>query len=408
MSYIIRSLLENDFYAFTMAQLAFHQQPDVEVKYRFKCRNNWAGFHKVNTLNKNFEIQFEKQLKHLCKLTFTDGEIEFLRRTGFFKEDFLRFLKHFMLRRSDIEYRVINNNLELTIKGKWLNTIWFESPVLAIISQLFRNPDHIILLENKLIEKTVEKINWLKLNGNVGFTFSDFGLRRRLSANSHDNIIELTKEKASNLLSGTSNCYLAYKYGLKPIGTMAHQLFMIYQRVKGPGFDRVDPALSVVSALEAWYKEYNGKLSIALTDIFGFDNFLENFALRNNTDYYYKLFAGCRHDSADPYMWCDKLIRFYSNRHIDPMTKTAVFSDGLTFKKAMYLHLAFHRRIKTGFGIGTNYTNDIEGVPSIVIKPIEVNGLSVAKLADDSGKGMCEDPDYVDYVRYVCNLKEKN
>ena len=51
------------------------------------------------------------------------------------------------------------------------------------------------------------------------------------------------------------------------------------------------------------------------------------------------------------------------------------------------------------FGIGTFCSNDTDKEPlNIVIKLQYVNGRPVAKLSDDSGKSMCRDEAYLDYL----------
>ena len=87
------------------------------------------------------------------------------------------------------------------------------------------------------------------------------------------------------------------------------------------------------------------------------------------------------------------------------MTKTAVFSDGLTIPKAIDIYEHFKGKIKMSFGIGTNLTNDVGLTPlQIVMKVVECNGSPVAKISDDEGKQMCEDPSYVAYLKKVFNV----
>ena len=77
------------------------------------------------------------------------------------------------------------------------------------------------------------------------------------------------------------------------------------------------------------------------------------------------------------------------------MTKTAVFSDGLTFDKAFELSDYFYNRILVSHGIGTNFTNDVGIIPmQIVMKIVECMGRPVSKISDSPGKGMCEDENY--------------
>ncbi len=86
---------------------------------------------------------------------------------------------------------------------------------------------------------------------------------------------------------------------------------------------------------------------------------------------------------------------------INPLSKTIVFSDGLTFDLAFKLCDYFNERINVSFGIGTNIGNDL-GVkaPQIVMKLVEADGKPVAKISDSSGKGMCMNIDYETFIRH--------
>ena len=118
--------------------------------------------------------------------------------------------------------------------------------------------------------------------------------------------------------------------------------------------------------------------------------------------YLAKLYDGCRHDSGDPFTWGKALIEHYNKLGIDPMTKSAVFSDNLNFEKAMEINDYFKNKIKVSFGIGTNLTNDVGIKPlSIVIKLVRVNGNPVAKISDEPDKVICEDPEFLSYLKSV-------
>lgn len=93
------------------------------------------------------------------------------------------------------------------------------------------------------------------------------------------------------------------------------------------------------------------------------------------------------------------MIKHYEELGIDPKTKTLLFSDSLDFEKASRINEYFNGRAKVAFGIGTYVVNDTE-VPAlnIVMKTTECNGQDVAKISDSEGKGMCKNPDYVDYL----------
>ena len=85
--------------------------------------------------------------------------------------------------------------------------------------------------------------------------FSEFGLRRRLSAEAQELAVKKFGEAPSlgnSKFIGTSNVYLAKKYKLKPVGTMAHEWIMC----TGQGNHKHNPAYSNWYALDAWVKEY--------------------------------------------------------------------------------------------------------------------------------------------------------
>ena len=114
------------------------------------------------------------------------------------------------------------------------------------------------------------------------------------------------------------------------------------------------------------------------------------------------LFTGVRHDSGNPFIWGDKMIAHYEKLGIDPKTKTLLFSDSLNFDKAQMIYNYFKNKTKVSFGIGTFITNNtLEEPLNIVIKLQYVNDKPVAKLSDVTGKTMCKDEGYVDYL-YRC------
>lgn len=156
------------------------------------------------------------------------------------------------------------------------------------------------------------------------------------------------------------------------------------------------------AALETWVQEYRGDLGIALTDVVGMDAFLRDFDL-----YFAKLFDGLRHDSGDPYEWGDKAYAHYRKLKIDTKTKMLTFSDGLNLPKAWELHQYFKDRFQVSFGIGTNLTNDMGQKPlNIVLKLVECNGQSVAKISDSPGKTMTDNDTFLAYLRQVFEIEE--
>ena len=395
---IIKSLLDNDFYTFTQMGFVLHNHPSALVRYSFKWRNLRDMHLRIST--EDLCGRIKKELDSLCLLRFTTEELKYLASIPYFKQDFIEYLRLFQLNRSYAKVFISKNELNISIEGPWLNTIMFEIPTLAIVSQLYtENCDKVRLdwlLEGR--KRLVEKLNMLKasLPKDNTFKFADFGTRRRADFDWHNEVIAMILSIAPENFIGTSNVYFAMKYGVKPIGTMSHSYIQAHQQL-GPRLSDSQKA-----ALESWAKEYRGELGIALSDCLGFKAFLKDF-----DRYFALLFDGCRHDSGDPNWWVENLIEHYKKLRINPMTKHAVFSDGLNFDVALDLYRKYHTQINTSFGIGTNLTNDVGFLaPQIVIKLVPVNGKPVAKISDSPGKGMCEDPEFLEYLTKV--IREKN
>ena len=101
-----------------------------------------------------------------------------------------------------------------------------------------------------------------------------------------------------------------------------------------------------------------------------------------------KRYSALRHDSENPFKFTDRILAFYEQEHIDPKTKSIVFSDSLDVERAIEIERYVAGRIKTLYGIGTHFTNDFENSPALdmVIKLFEVNGRKVAKISDNLEK----------------------
>src|SRR5574338_187479 len=84
---IIRSLLDTDFYKFTMAQSAWLDHRDVRVTYGFTNRTK-----KVRLAGRVSAAALRAELDHARTLRFAADETAYLRRLGMFREDFLSFL----------------------------------------------------------------------------------------------------------------------------------------------------------------------------------------------------------------------------------------------------------------------------------------------------------------------------
>lgn len=389
---IIKSLIDTDFYTFTQQMVVLHQCSGVQVRYAFKWRN-WDKMN-LRISIEDFAGRLKKELDAFCELRFTEEELNYLSSIPFLKPDLIEFLRLYKCNRRFVRVYVENGELKIAIEGPWLHTILFEVPVLAIVSELYTQncadkPSDWVHIGQ---ERTLNKCDRLEAYTDT-LSLIDFSTRRRASFEHQAWVVN--KLASRNLIIGTSNVYLAMRQGIKPIGTMAHQFLMAYQQL-GPRL--ID---SQQAALQAWANEYRGELGIALSDTLGFKAFLKDF-----DRYFALLFDGCRHDSGDPIRWGWDLIDHYKSLRIGPMTKTAVFSDGLDINRAIQLDQIFKDWINTSFGIGTSLGNDCGfTAPGIVLKMVECNGMPVAKISDSKGKGMCEDDDFLKYLNQIVKNK---
>ena len=385
---VIHSLLDTDLYKLSMMQAVLHNYPNTDVEWEFRCRN---GEDLRPYLD---ELRWE--LERLCELSLADEEAAFLENISFMKPDFLRFLGLFRFNLRYVQLGIEHDELYIRLRGPWLHVILFEVPLLAMVSEVRNRTLHPAVTLQKARDQLYRKFDWLVANATVdelaGLQVADFGTRRRFSFGVQDEVVRLLKAEFPARFVGTSNVYLARKYDLKPLGTMAHEWVMAHQQL-GPRL--ID---SQIAALDCWVREYRGLLGIALTDTITMDAFLRDFDL-----YFAKLFDGLRHDSGDPLLWAEKAITHYRKLGIDPMTKTLVFSDGLDLPRALNLYRALRGRINVSFGIGTNLTCDIDGVApmSMVLKMTSCNGQPVAKISDEAAKTQCRDPNFVSYLRHV-------
>ena len=395
---IITSLLETDMYKFSMGQCIYHQYSDYKTTWSFKCRNTDVHF------THEMVEEIKAQIRAYCGLRFTEEELEYLNAVKWMKGSYVDFLRLWQPRYEDF---VITEDAPcgLTIEtfGTWLNTSMYEIPALAIVNEVyFRMAYNYEELLNSFERRLDEKIDLLKDGTYKLGLFSEFGLRRRLSAQAQELAVRKLNENQypGSKFVGTSNVYLAKKYGITPVGTMAHEWIMC----TGQGNHKHNPAYSNWYALDAWIKEYGILNGTALTDAITTDCFLRDFQLT-----YATLFSGVRHDSGDPFEWGEKMIHHYEKLGIDPKTKTLLFSDSLDFERANEIAAYFKGRVKVAFGIGTYISNDTdEPALNIVMKTTKCNGMDVAKISDTAGKGMCKNPEYVEYLQRCISWRMEN
>ncbi len=366
------SLLDNDFYKFTMQHAVINLFPKAKARYKFINRGKHA-------FPPGFAEALRQSVQAMSALRLTREEKEYLQLTcPYLDPTYLDFLQGYWYNPEEVIIEQHQEELCIRIEGYWYRTILWEVPLLSLVSELYykltdlaRNSDQeVINVTREKIEKYAE----------IGVTVAEFGTRRRHSYKVHQLVMQALKEYGGNSFVGSSNVHLAMVNGVKPIGTHAHEWFMFHAAKYG---FKVANSLG----LEHWVDVYRGDLGIALSDTYTTDAFYNQFDKK-----FAKLFDGVRHDSADSIEFAKKTINHYQKFGIDPLSKTIIFSDALNYDKVTRIADYCRGKIGMSFGIGTNLTNDVGLQPmNIVIKMAEAfpegdEWIHVVKLSDEKAK----------------------
>lgn len=385
---IIRRLLDRDFYKDTMGQLVWLHHPEVPVTYQLLNRTP-----AIRLADLIAPEAVREQLDYVRTLTPTDPELDFLanQRRGdgkpLFQPGYLDHLRSCCL--PDYELKERDGQFALTFFGSWQSAIYWETTAMAIIRELETAARqkrmtvaarHALRAEGeaRLAEKIRALRDWRNSHGPI--LIADFGARRRFSRTWHRHVLERLQEAIPDCLLGTSDTWLALELGLQPIGTMAHELFMVGATLVGTGPEEL--RRSPIQMMEEWEALYGADLTIALPDTFGTAAFFRDWPTEMA-----RRWRGTRHDSGDPVAYGEERIRDYRHRGIDPTTKLIVFSNSLRLSTILELERRFAGQIRTAYGWGEGLMNDLGlTTASIVVKVIEANGQPTVKLSDDEGK----------------------
>lgn len=379
-----------DYYKPTMSQLAYDIEPNTEVSFTFKNRGHQrlADHVSPEILSDRLEDIRQKgwsqqELDYLAGIINSNGD-------PVFSINYLDYLKTTELPEVEVKLDSKTDDLAIEVIGKWAVTTFWETIVMSQLNEVYF--EH-YLAENDLDPNEVydegdrrlsDKIKILQANPEI--KFADFGTRRHFSARWHKHVIDRLVGECPDNIVGTSNVAYADSFGIKPIGTYAHEMPMIYAGLAD--VRNQDIRDSHHRFMNDWFNHYGEDYSIALTDTFTTDFFFTDFTPKQA-----ELWRGVRQDSGDPFEFARTLIDFYKTNNIDPKTRTVVFSDGLDIENIVELQKTFQGQINILFGWGTTLTNDL-GIKSlnIVMKATRVRDIvsnksaMTVKLSDDNGK----------------------
>ena len=379
---IINHFTDDDLYKLSMCCAVIDNFPRAQVEYQFVDRND-------TVYPTGFADELKRQIALLENVTITDKEIDFLRcKCSFIPEWFYTYLKGYRFNHEWVKaWQDDKGLLHIEFEGCWADTILLEVKVLAIISELYyimTNQTDKLNYE-EYYDKAYHKAERLL---KAGCVFSDFGTRRRASFEAEETAIRAMKDcynshKWKGKFVGTSNVYLAMKYNLVPVGTMAHEFICAIGGMYGP-------QMANHIAMNRWRNTFRGALGTYLYDSFGWDIFDHNFS-----EDFANQFKGLRVDSGNNFEQLHKIVKKYQSLGIDPRTKQIIFSNALDTDRAIEIQQYAQKLCQPSFGIGTHFTNDFEGVEpmNIVIKLIAAKITEswsfyndTCKISEDKGK----------------------
>lgn len=397
---IIKHLTDNDIYTFSVCYLYLNKFPRAYGRYTFIDRNG-------TVYPPGFADEVKNQIKGMEDIRISEEEVAYMRRRCYyFPVWFYTFLRGFRFQADEVDVsQDQDGHLNITVEGPLWKTVFWEVPILAIISELKHRIDGDLegYEPGREYQKSLDKGCQLIRNG---LSFAEFGTRRRFTFEHHDMIIRSLMESAevcakdNGQLFGTSNLYFAMKYNLIPIGTMSHQVISFCGAIFG--YKEAN-----FLAMKHWQETFDSDLGTFLYDTYGWNAFQENFSKK-----YAKLFDGLRVDSGDNFETVDKIVAKYQSLNINPRTKSLTFSNGLSVREAVEIHRYCEGKINDNYGIGTFLTCDVDNVePMNIVMKLTAAKLTekkdwqkAIKLSDDKGK-YTGDPDEVDIAKRTLKIE---
>ncbi|WP_457627085.1 nicotinate phosphoribosyltransferase [Persephonella sp.] len=199
--------LLTDLYELTMAQVYFKKGMNKNAIFDFYIRPAKNRSYFINA-------GLEQLVYYLLNIKFTKDDIQYLRSTGLFEEDFLSYLKNFRF----------TGNLYAVEEGEVIfpnePVVQVEAPIIeAQIIETFV----INTLQHPILVATKAMRAYSVARGTV---LVDFGLRR-----AHGTDAGMKAARASYIggFAGTSNVLAGKEYGIPVFGTMAHSFILAHR-----------------------------------------------------------------------------------------------------------------------------------------------------------------------------------
>ena len=125
------SILDNDFYKFTMQYAVVHLFPRARAKYHFINR----GQHHFP---EGFAEALRAAVQSMTALYLTKDEKRFLSNAcPYLSPTYLDFLEGYRYDPDEVQIEQNGNDINVSVEGFWYRSILWDVPLLSIISELF-------------------------------------------------------------------------------------------------------------------------------------------------------------------------------------------------------------------------------------------------------------------------------
>lgn len=411
--WIIRSLLDNDFYKFTMG--AFIHRYHRGVNVAFELINRDLSLPLADIID---EGELRAQLDHVMTLRLRPTDIYYLRGMDvygqtMFAPEYLQFLAGLQL--PSYTLTRVGSQYKLRFQAAWEESTWWECIAITIIVELLyrtlmrsMSRSELEVMFGRAIDKLYKKLK--RITERPWLRIGDFGYRRRFGHLWHKRVLEMCREILGEQFTGASSTWMAFNQDLTPIGTNAHELPMVLTALADTDEEKRAAQYEV---LRKWGPLHpDNALRIALPDTYGSKQFWAGMPgdLAEEVAHNWR---GVRLDSGDPIEEAVNFIRWLEGHGVDSWkdNKIVIPSDGLDIDSIFEIDDALEGKIRHPYGWGTNLTNDFRGCHprgnefavvngtqlaltydqlfrghSIVCKTVEANGRPCVKLSNNVNK----------------------
>ena len=184
---MLHSILDTDLYKFSVSWAYMKLYPEAEAEFTFIDRSG-------EVYNEDFLKDLKLEIGRLGTLRLKEEEFEWaVRKIKYIPECYWEWLRGFRFSPKLVNpWLDSEGHLYFTISDKAYRSTLYEVPLLSIVSELRNRFFGYNADRDQMIRILEDKINFANQKQ---LYFSEFGTRRRYSANSHEDIVKTLKEK---------------------------------------------------------------------------------------------------------------------------------------------------------------------------------------------------------------------